>query len=224
MDKEKNYLSLKEFCEDKGADLFGIADISGIKKDFVLSKGLIEKFDKAICLGVRLSETILSELQSIPTKLYFHHYKMVNASLDQLAFEAFRYIQKKDYLALPIPVSQVVDWKNLTAHLSHRQVGELAGLGWIGRNNLLVNKELGSMFRLVSILTDMPLKIDKPVKFGCGECRLCIQVCPAKAIGDDAQSFDRNKCFKKLKEFHDQHLVDQYICGVCVNACRGKKR
>jgi len=44
----------------------------------------------------------------------------------------------------------------------------LAGLGWIGRNNLLVNEELGSQFRLASVLTNMPLKIDKPVKNGCG--------------------------------------------------------
>jgi epoxyqueuosine reductase QueG len=123
---------------------------------------------------------------------------------------------------MPIPASQIVDWQNQKAHLSHKDLGYLAGLGWIGRNNLLVNKHLGSQFRLASILTDMPLRIDKPTKEDCRECKLCVNMCPAGAIKKNPVDFDHIKCFEKLKEFQKQRLVDQYICGVCVNACRGK--
>ncbi len=222
MDKNKNYLNLKRFCQDLGADLFGVADINKIKKDFVFSQSLLERFDKAVCLGLTLSKGILEEIEDAPTRLYFHHYRTANALLDQIAFKVSNYIQKKGYLALPIPASQILDWQNQKAHLSHKKIGYLAGLGWIGRNNLLINKALGSQFRIVSILTDMSLKIDKPIKLACGDCRLCIEACPVDAIKENTEDFDYLKCFEKLKEFQKQRLVDQYICGVCVKVCAGK--
>jgi len=224
MDKNKNYLNLKKFSQTLGIDLFGVADISPIKNDFALSKKVLEKFDKAICLGVRLSQSILEEISNAPTRLYFHHYRTANAFLDQAALKVCNYLQNKKYSAIPIPASQILDWQNQKAHLSHKKLGVLAGLGWIGRNNLLVNKGLGSQFRLVSILTNMPLKVDKALKQDCGYCRLCIAVCPALAIKDNPLDFDHVRCLEKLKEFQKQHLVDQYVCGVCVNACRGEKR
>jgi len=223
MSGERNYLILKKFCQDLGVDLFGAADINKIKKDFALSKSLLERFDKAVCLGLSLSKSILEEIENAPTRLYFHHYRTANALLDQIAFKVSNYIQKNSFFALPIPASQIIDWQNQKAHLSHKKIGYLAGLGWIGRNNLLVNKTLGSQFRIVSILTDMPLKTDKPTKEACGECRLCIDACPVKAIKEDPADFEHLRCFEKLKEFQKQRLVDQYICGVCVKACIGKK-
>ena len=223
MEKTKNYLALKKFCLEQGVDLFGVADIKDIKKDFALSAKPLAKLDKAVCLGARLSGSILEEIEDAPTRLYFHHYRTMNALLDQIALKVAGYIQKKKYLALPIPASQIIDWQNQKAHLSHKKLGVLAGLGWIGRNNLLVNKNLGSQFRLVSILTNLPIKIDKPTRQDCGDCRICIKVCPSSAIKENPEEFDLSKCFEKLKEFQKQRLVDQYICGVCVNACRGQK-
>jgi len=221
MDKNKNYLQVKEFCQDLGIDLFGVADIAKIKKDFVLSRRSLEKFDQAISLGVRLSQSILEEIENAPTRLYFHHYRSVNNFLDQVALKLSNYIQKKGYLSLPIPASQIVDWQNQKAHLSHKQIGYLAGLGWMGRNNLLVNKTLGSQFRLVSILTDMPLKVGRPTKEDCGKCIVCVTICPAQAIKESPLDFEHLKCFEKLKDFQKQRLVEQYICGICVKACNG---
>jgi epoxyqueuosine reductase QueG len=142
--------------------------------------------------------------------------------LDQAALQVANYLQRKGYQALPVPASQILDWQNQKAHLSHKKIGYLAGLGWIGRNNLLVNKKFGCQFRLVTILTDMPLKTDRATKEDCGNCRICIKMCPAVAIQENSRDFDHIRCFEKLKEFQKQHLVDQYICGVCVSACRAK--
>jgi len=224
MEENKNYLLLKKFCLKQGIDLFGVADISRIKKEFLLSQKLLARLERGVCLGVRLSRSILSEIENYPTRLYFHHYRIVNAFLDQAALKICNYIQKKGYAALPIPASIILDWENQKAHLSHKKLAHLAGLGWIGRNNLLVNKNLGSQFRLATILTDMPLKIDKPSKDACANCRLCISVCPAQAIKESAPEFDYNRCFEKLKEFQKQKLVDQYICGVCVKVCGGREK
>jgi epoxyqueuosine reductase len=223
MDKQKNYLTLKKICFKEGLDLFGVADISGIKNEFQISPKTLQNLDKAICLGLRLSSSILSEMEEKPTKLYFHHYKIINSFLDQAALKLGNIIQKKGYSALAIPATQIIDWEKNTAHLSHRRLGVLAGLGWIGRNNLLVNEKLGSQFRLVSILTDMSLSIDKPSTKNCGSCRLCVRICPAGAIQETLADFNHQKCFEKLKSFQSQRQVEQFVCGVCVNVCRGKQ-
>jgi len=219
---EKNYQLLKKFCLSLGIDLFGVGDISDIKREIRISQEVLDDLDRAVCLGVRLSGSILQEITNAPTRLYFHHYRTVNAFLDQASLKACNYIQAKGFRALPIPASIILDWENQKGHLSHRHIGVLAGLGWIGRNNLLVNKELGSQFRLSTILTDMPLKADKPIENSCASCRICVKLCPAQAIKDNPSDFDYLKCFDKLKEFQRQRLVDQYICGVCVKVCKGK--
>ncbi|MDD4954032.1 MAG: 4Fe-4S double cluster binding domain-containing protein [Candidatus Omnitrophica bacterium] len=218
-----DYDNLKEFCAALGADLFGVANIGVIKKDFLLCADILKKLDKAVCLGVRLSAGVLEDIADSPTRLYFHHYRTVNAFLDQTALKLSNYIEDKGYYAIAVPASQIVDWDKQSAHLSHKKLGALAGLGWIGRNNLLVNKKLGSQFRLVSVLTDMPLKIDQPVAFACGKCGLCVDACPAQAIKDKPEDFEHIKCFEQLKEFQKKRLVDQYICGVCVKVCVGAR-
>jgi epoxyqueuosine reductase QueG len=91
----------------------------------------------------------------------------------------------------------------------------------MGRNNLLVNYELGSRFRLVTILTDMPLEVNEPLERDCGECRKCLSVCPAEAIRERREDFDHWKCFEKLREFHKLPNIGQHICGICVKACPG---
>lgn len=224
MDKNNNYSALKEFSQAQGIDLFGVADIIKIKNEFRLSPKTLQNLDKAVCLGVMLSQAALSEIEDAPTKLYFHHYRTANNFLDQAALKLCNFIQKKGYSALAIPASQIVDWEKQSGHLSHKKLGVLAGLGWIGRNNLLVTKQLGSQFRLATILTNMPLKTDKPLKEDCGSCSLCVKICPAGAIKLDPAEFDHIKCFEKLKSFQQQRLVDQYICGVCVNICKGRDR
>lgn len=222
MPAEKNYQDFKKFCLDEGMDLFGVADISKIRDEFKIAPKVCEKFDKAICLGVMLSGAVLSEIDIVPTKLYFHHYKIVNSFLDHIALRLCNIIQKQGFSALAIPATQIIDWEKNIAHLSHRKLGVMAGLGWIGRNNLLVNKKLGSQFRLTSILTDIPLKIDQPSKEECGKCNTCKKVCPAGAIGETYKNFDHEKCFQKLKSFQAQRQVEQFVCGVCVNVCKGK--
>ena len=219
MSKLENYREIKKFCLNWGADLFGAADISGMKDAFLISQEVIQPLNNAISLGARASREVLAEIQQHPTKLYFHHYRTINMFLDQLALRLSNYIQNLGFKSLPIPASQILDWQKQTAHLSHKHIGYLAGLGWIGRNNLLVNKNLGSHFRLVTVLTDMPLKLDSPSKEDCGNCRACVVICPVKSIKENQRNFDHQGCFALLKEFQKQKVVDQYICGICVKAC-----
>ena len=218
-----NYEKLKKISVDLGFSLFGVAEVEKIKHDFNLPKVSVDKFSRGIVLGKRLLDAVIEEIKDRPTTLYFHHYRQLNFFLDRGAFLLSSKIQDLGYKALPIPASQITDWKKQQSHVSHKKIGLLAGLGWIGRNNLLVNPDMGSRFRLVTILTDMPLATDKPLDQDCGSCRACIRVCPAEAIHEDVAEFDHWLCFDKLKEFRNSGVVGQHICGVCIRACPGLK-
>ena len=223
-ERKENYEKLKRFALDQGLSLFGVADITGIREEFRLDKKLRSKFDRGISLGKRLIDGVLEDIKDRPTQLYFHHYRQLNFFLDRAAFLLSSLIEDLGFPALSIPASQTIDWKKQRGHLSHKKVGYLAGLGFIGRNNLLVSPEFGAKFRLVTVLTDMPLEADKPLEADCGLCKKCLKPCPAQAIRERKEDFDHRACFEKLKEFRNEGIVGQYICGICVKACSGGRR
>jgi epoxyqueuosine reductase len=210
-------------CRQWGGSLFGVADLRSMKKEeILLPPSLMDRLFYGISIGVHLSDAILEEIENQPTPLYFHHYQSVNILLDTLGLMITSAIQGLGYQAMPIPASQLVDWKTQRGHLSHKQVARAAGLGWIGRNNLLVNEKFGSRIRLVTLLTDLPLTVDSPSAKDCGSCRACIEVCPAGAIKERPEDFEHLRCYEQLKIFSKTLHFSHHICGVCVKACRGK--
>jgi len=212
--------TLSKTARELGFCLLGIADIREIKNSFLeLAPETVRRFDRAISLAVRLSDAVIEEIVDHPTPLYLHHYRQANAFLDRGAFEIARRIQEMGGNALPIAASQLVDWKQQRGHLSHKEVARRAGLGWIGRSNLLVNARQGARLRLVTILTDLPLEVGSPLSVDCGECRACVAVCPAGAIKEKPPDFDHLKCFEQLKLFKNTYNIPHHICGLCVKAC-----
>ncbi len=223
MPTEKNAANIDELAFEFGFSICAVADISDIRKEFHLDPDLAARFDRAISLGKRLLDPVIEDIQDKPTLLYFHHYRQLNFFLDRGAFLLSSFIQDKGFRAMPIPASQIIDWDKQTSHVSHKMIGQKAGLGWIGRNNLLVHPKFGSRFRLVTILTDIPLEPNEMLDRDCGECQACLATCPAQAIKERKEDFDHWACFDKLKEFRRQGVVGQHICGVCVKSCKGPK-
>ena len=222
-DAEKNYIALRDFALGWGAALFGVADIRGLRDDFSgLSREVTGRLDYGVSLAVRLSGAVIAGIEDEPTKLYFYHYRQLNLFLDQLALRITNFIQKEGNLALPIPSSQLIDWEKQRGHLSHKRIAVEAGLGWTGRNNLLVSPQFGSQIRLVTILTDFPLRTDCRKKLDCGNCKDCISVCPAGAIGERKENFDHLSCYRKLDYFRKKCHIGHHICGICVKACKIK--
>jgi epoxyqueuosine reductase len=219
---DRNLEIVREKALELGFSLFGVADTASLRDGFLLPAGLVEKLSAAVALGKRLSDGVLEDIEDKPTPLYFHHYRQANFFLDRGAFLLAAFLQDLGYEALPVAASQIVDWANQRAHVPHKAIARLAGLGWIGRNNLLVTPQFGSRVRLVSILTDAPFPAAAtPLPFSCGGCRRCLAPCPASAIGERPEDFDHQGCYRKLDEFRRAHVVSQHICGVCVKACPG---
>jgi len=222
-EETKNYEQLKSVALNEGASLFGVAEILAVKDKFhTLSPRTLEGLERAISVAFHLSDRVLEDVAEGPTKLYFFHYQRANMLLDELGLKISNFIQSQGWEALPIPASQLVDWEKQLAHVSHKHVAMQAGIGWIGRNNLLVTRQFGARVRLISILTNMPLMTDPPAFFGCGDCYACLASCPSQSIKERPEDFEHVGCYHQIKALVKAAGISQNICGLCVKACRGK--
>ncbi|MCD6309279.1 MAG: epoxyqueuosine reductase [Candidatus Eremiobacteraeota bacterium] len=214
---------LYKMAKDHGLPVMGITTIDENIKTLQMEK-VTEKLKTALVFGFPLSRAVFNTLTDGPNQLYFHHYRQANYLLDRVALRLSYELEKFGYNAVPVGASQTLDWKNQKGHLSHKDLAVKAGLGWKGRNNLLVHPEYGSRLRLVTILTDLPWKekVHSPAG-SCNGCFACIDICPAGAIKENPEDFDHIACFEMLKEFKRQGRAGQYICGLCIKVCQGKR-
>ena len=118
-----------------------------------------------------------------------------------------------------------------SAPIHERAWAKISGLGWIGKNSLLLNKKMGSYFFLAEIICDLELEYDTPVTDHCGTCTKCIDACPTNAI-TQAQVIDANKCISYLTIENKNEIppelsksFNNYIfgCDICQDVCPWNK-
>ncbi len=230
MEKKAYTVDLKEKIMGLGADLVGVADLEPLRELEYISPGnLLEPYTRAVSIAVQLPGSVFEMVTDQPTPVYSNSYKTANRLLDDLAFKTAVLLQKGGYKCLPVPASQILDWDNLYGAISHKAVARMAGLGWQGKNLLLITPRYGSRVRLATVLTNAPLTPDKPIKNRCGTCTACRDACPVQAIKgasteDHYQDRDEalylSRCAEKLiDEFAKLPNVGSPICGICIKAC-----
>jgi epoxyqueuosine reductase QueG len=218
-----------------GADLVGVADIEPLRKLSTNPPDLLNSFSKAISIALALPLATFEQISDHPTPIYKSIYQTANLILDRIAFRAAMVLQNDGFHSLPIPASQVLDRENWTAAISHKAVARMAGLGWQGKNLLLITPQYGSRVRLVTVLTTAALNADKPEKNRCGDCTACQDACPAQAIkGINTKTHYKNRneamyfsrCMEKVTgEFAKIPEVGVPICGICIKVCPfGRKK
>ncbi len=210
---------LKKLLEEQGASLVAYSDVSEV----IEAKG----FPFAITIGYKLNTFIMQGVKDEPTYEYFHHYRTVNAKLDQLALFAATYIEKLGYMSYMIPASQSSITDKYVGAFPHKTAAVLSGSGYIGKNALFISTEFGSAIRLATVLTNYPLNAkNNIIQNGCGSCRICVDKCPAGAIGGSnyvygeprSTIFDAEKCSQHMKRAY-QHIGRGAVCGVCITCC-----
>ena len=220
---------MKEKVLGWGATLVGIADIEPLKELKTDPPDLLDSFNRAVSIAVHLPAWTFEMISDRPTPIYSSIYRTAYRILDEIAFRTAVALQGDGFHSLPIPASQIVDKENWYGAISHKAVARMAGLGWQGKNLLLITPQYGSRVRLVTVLTQASLEPDAPVKNRCGKCMLCRDACPVGAIKgvntkdhyrdrDEALHFSR--CAEKLtEEFANIPEIGTAICGICIKAC-----
>ncbi|MEJ2670117.1 MAG: tRNA epoxyqueuosine(34) reductase QueG [Gammaproteobacteria bacterium] len=84
-----------------------------------------------------------------------------------------------------------------SAPVLEKPLASQAGLGWMGKHTLILDKSVGSWFFLGELFTDLPLPISSPVEPHCGKCRACLRVCPTQAIIEPYR-LDAGRCISYL--------------------------
>ncbi|MBI2608613.1 MAG: tRNA epoxyqueuosine(34) reductase QueG [Deltaproteobacteria bacterium] len=225
-----------------GFDVVGITSARPLEKDFHFFKWWLDKgYAADIQYMYKKQERrenphhILEEVQSIiccgmnyytkPSQQKISNYAWGDDYHDIL-LEKLKQLSNfmKEELSLNIQTKEYVD----TGAILERSYAAQAGLGWIGKNTCLINKEKGSYLFLGEILTDLTLDYDKPVLDHCGTCTACLDACPTQAFPRPGV-LDSTKCIsywtleykgenfpKEVEKKIGNHIVG---CDICQDVC-----
>ncbi len=168
------------------------------------------------------------EILDAPNKAYISRYalgrdyhKLMRKRLTQLGKEVSELAENHGFRAF-------VD----SAPVLERGIAENAGMGWIGKNTMLINAKSGSYFFLGELFTNLPLPVDPPQQtMHCGSCSACLDLCPTSAF-IEPHVLDARKCISYLTIEYDGIIDEElrplmgnriYGCDDCQMVCPWNK-
>ena len=220
----KEYNSeISGFLENKGIGLYGFADLSNIPLE------QRSNLPRSISFAFPIRKEIVRQIVNGPTPDYYNEYVRLNELLFKTGKEIEEHIRAAGFQAIALEATaKILDLKTLAVTLPHKTSATLAGLGWIGKSDLLITGKFGSAMRLSTVLTDIPLTTGKPIEESkCGDCVICVKKCPAKAIKGvnwkrgmkREEIYDAYSCKKKADELSKAADIRRTICGICIANC-----
>jgi NAD-dependent dihydropyrimidine dehydrogenase PreA subunit len=218
--------------------LVGLADVGGL-----LKTPQLVHFRTAVSLARRLDDTVIDGIVQHPTAAYLDLYHEVNVELERAAAAVVSTLEDTFGVTCWHPEATNADGahdrdedyrRTLASPLSQKLAATRAGLGWIGKTDLLVTRRFGPRVRLITVLVDASLDTyDTPVDASrCGTCRLCVEACPAQAATDTLWTagmareaiFDAFACQSWCRKVSAglrsaQGYPPHDICGRCIAVC-----
>ncbi len=200
---------LAQFLHDKGADIVRFVDISELPAEQT------QCFSGAILVCMVLSREFIQDARSGNLKADHDEFVEKEHNTDELADWLMLYLRRQGYRAYSQSEDNNTkngryDEKTRSSALPHKTIARLAGLGFIGKNNLLVTPAYGCALSMCTVLTDAPISPDRYpiISPMCGTCDVCRNICPTGAIHGNEWSLGCEREF----------LVDVFKC-VCPLAC-----
>jgi epoxyqueuosine reductase len=215
---------ITEFLRFHNAHLIGFADLAN------LPAAPRCNMPRAVSFAFAMEPEIVAGIKDGPTAAYYAEYRTANVFLGELSRATADLIREHGFSAVSSAATdEGIDPKTYSTELPHKTVATLAGLGWIGKSALLVNEQFGSAIRLNRVLTDAPLPTAAPItESRCGDCRACVEACPARAATGVKWSPDKRRddifdvfaCRRTARETAKQKTgITDTFCGICIAAC-----
>ncbi len=176
--------------------------------------------------------------QSVISLLY--NYAPKKDVTDKVPYKIARYAYGRDYhFVIKDKLVQFMDRMKVSigniegrvfvdsAPVHERAWASKSGLGWVGKNTLLINKDAGSYFFLAELILDLKLESDGPIKDYCGTCTKCMDACPTDAIAE-SYIVDGSRCISYLTielkdeiptEFQNKMEGWTFGCDICQEVC-----
>ncbi|MBD3345382.1 MAG: hypothetical protein GF401_10005 [Chitinivibrionales bacterium] len=228
---------IQDIIQSSSGYLLGFAKVEG------LLSGKFRRYKYAISIGKKMDDLIIDSIENGPTLEYYELYRETNANLEMQLHRIEKVLETAGIgykLVKPTLKDKDVDeeyQKTLRTEFSHKFAATQAGIGWIGKTDLLISKEYGPRLRLSTILVEngnYEFETGTPIiKSKCGNCNICVTNCPAQAANgkkwntetDRDEFYNAFKCRNKCRELAKRNLQkNTSICGICVSVCPiGKK-
>jgi epoxyqueuosine reductase QueG len=212
---------VKELAQGAGADLCGIAPVErfdGAPRGFKPTD-IYAAAKSVMVIAKRLPEAVFRSTNPVP---YSFASEQIRYQVYRITCELSLQLQDLGVTAVPIPNEPYTYWDAEKMEgrgiLSLRHAGYLAGLGVLGRNNLLINERFGNRLSLGALLLDVPLEGDPIATYEvCKDsCSLCIKSCPAKAL--DGRSVVQKLCRERSQTITPKGY-ELNTCNICRLVC-----
>jgi epoxyqueuosine reductase QueG len=213
---------IKSIAPGLGADQCGIASA---ERFYDAPKGFHPRdvYSKCKSVVVFLKQMPPEVINSENPVVYTHTARILYNALDKIGLNLCYALEKHIIHAVPVPTDvPYLHWDAENKHgmgiISMRHAAFNAGLGILGRNTLLINRELGNLVYIGAILIDVAVDPDPLVTdFACPtDCSLCLDACPVKAL--DGVTVDQTLCRESSTLEHPRGW-DIYTCSKCRQVC-----
>ena len=202
---------LNDYCINKGIDLVGFANPDLFEKYQPNNRPLafIDDSKVVIIIGYHLYDLFLDAWNKDVSKNKSYQFA------DSILLNQCHIV--KDFLSKLGFKSKIIPYK---PGLYLKDAAALAGMGSIGKNNLLITERYGSQVRLRALVSDAPLFVGTPINESkyCYDCDICIEACPANAFPEG--KYDKDVCLAycqaNLKNISDTTVL---WCNVCIECC-----
>lgn len=218
----KTSAEIKDLTFSLGAERCGIASVDRFKDapTGFHPRDIYDNCNSVIVFLIQMPTDTIMALNPVP---YSHTAYLIYSKLDTLGLNLSKAIQSDGKKAVLIPSDvPYLYWDSINRHgmgiLSLRHAGYLAGLGILGRNNLLINPDLGNMVYIGAVLTDSKLEPDTVItELKCPtKCNICLSNCPPKAL--DGKTVNQKLC-RQSSGLHHEREFNIYTCNVCRKMC-----
>ncbi|MCG7843962.1 MAG: 4Fe-4S dicluster domain-containing protein [Methanomassiliicoccales archaeon] len=225
---EPLYAKIEEAAKQAGSDLVCFANLTPLK-GILAGDATIFEFPTAVSFAVEIpKEAALASLKK-PSEEMRSAYKMCNKKLKATGEKVVELLTAEGYKARFIDPAQRVVPEKLLGPISQKAIASLSGMGWIGKNGLLITDKFGARQRMGAVLTDMPVTRQiKLIDNQCGDCTACIDLCAMKVLkGPDFKHHPENRDlvidWAKCGEYEVRLIGDgskpEKACGRCISVC-----